>query len=309
MRKGLLCATVLGGYLLGRIKEIWVVWPDAQPPAPPTLAFAWDPAKVLSAVLPDPRIPPLFREPTGDPEEAARRHEPYVGPGMFDTCTARMRGLAARQCSGRPCDLILVGDSILEALSGGQCYYGVAQAAEEVVFQGTFAHYNTSLILARGGDQTPHTLHALGEVLPLLDAPKLFFVLLGTNNLGNNWSTAGETAAGVRAVVARLRAAFPDSRVLLHPILPRADDRVRKTIPGMGGPRQPFQATVDEANLELAAFARAAAGLELVDCSQVFPGGDGPEAWEVTADLLHPNAVGYERWLRCLNSVIGRFLA
>merc|ERR1712107_304615 len=156
-----------------------------------------------------------------------------------------------------------------------------------------------SLLLAGGGDQTPHTLYLLEQVFSVLKAPRTFFVMIGTNNIGNNWSSAESTAAGVRSIVATLRTRFPESRILLHAVLPRADDEIRMDVKANAHliSNLPWQATIDRLNNELLASAREGPpSVEFLDCGHVFPRGSGPEAFQTMPDLLHPNAEGYELW-------------
>eukprot|EP00747_Dinoflagellata_sp_TGD_P186908 gnl/TRDRNA2_/TRDRNA2_44283_c0_seq1.p1 gnl/TRDRNA2_/TRDRNA2_44283_c0~~gnl/TRDRNA2_/TRDRNA2_44283_c0_seq1.p1 ORF type:complete len:239 (+),score=28.59 gnl/TRDRNA2_/TRDRNA2_44283_c0_seq1:64-717(+) len=200
---------------------------------------------------------------------------------------------AAKQNCGGQCDIVFVGDSITEALIGQHCYYAKPQEEERAAVMKAIPHEWRTLILAGGGDQTQHTLKKLEIFLPVLNNPRIFFVMIGTNNIGfTGGFNASETSAGVRTVVTAIREAHPDAQVLLHPILPRA-----QSAPDF----RHMQATIDEANGEIQAFALAAApDVQYTDCNAVFPRGDTAEAHALMPDLLHPNAEGYRRWFACL---------
>lgn len=250
-----------------------------------------------------------YRDPTGNPKAPMRRVD--IEDGRIELCTVRMRQRVKRGCGGGPCDVVFIGDSITEALTGVQCYYLHAQLEEQLAFDLTFHHAGSSLVLASGGDQTVHTLQMLHEVAGPLLPPRVFFVMIGTNNVGNNWAMPDSAVAGVRAVVLNLRMLFPATRILLHPLLPRADDQIRPdTVHGARFlPNLPWQQTIDEVNRQLLLFvAENISGLDWVDCGHVFPRGAGQHARELMPDLLHPNFHGYAKWFDCLNPTFDRVL-
>mmetsp|Transcript_59087 Transcript_59087/g.183443 ORF Transcript_59087/g.183443 Transcript_59087/m.183443 type:complete len:232 (+) Transcript_59087:145-840(+) len=217
-------------------------------------------------------------------------------------CVAQRRGIAERNCGGGPCDIVFVGDSLLETLLGRGCFTGgrlfadSAQAYRELVV----SRHPKSMVLAGSGDETQQTLHLLDTALPVLKAPKLFVVMIGTNNVPKGG--AAGALRGIRAVVGRLHKEHPTTPVLLHTLLPRADD----------GERRFFQAHIDEVNAELPALvgvARAAgAPVELVDCSGALHR-DLPQLTEHYYDGVHLRAVGYRAWLSCLVPKLDRAVA
>lgn len=208
----------------------------------------------------------------------------------YEKCTKMTLGRAAANCGGR-CKLVLVGDSITEAVLGEWCGrpgYVFPDRREGVLE--AFPEAADALVLARAGDKTQHTLFMLDRTLPLLQDPGTFFVLIGTNNvaLGGGNSPA-ETVEGIRAVVRRLRAAHPGSEIVLHGLLPRFG----------------YQAELDAVNALLESWAsEEGTGLRLANCSSVFPRGGGPEARKLMKDLVHPSAEGYRRWYGCLRPLL-----
>ncbi|CAF1424352.1 unnamed protein product [Adineta ricciae] len=113
-----------------------------------------------------------------------------------------------------------------------------------VVFYGdslTFAWYTTgqsiwnAMYAARGalnygiaGDCTQQVLWRLrnGELDGLQQQPKLFVLMIGTNNLAGSSvcqaASADETAVGIQTIVQEVRRRLPQTKILLLGILPRA---------------------------------------------------------------------------------------
>ena len=74
--------------------------------------------------------------------------------------------------------------------------------------------------LGFGGDQTQNVLWRLenGEITGI--SPKLAIIMIGTNSAGLN---ANETADGIIAIVQKLRADLPNTKVLFLAIFPRGE--------------------------------------------------------------------------------------
>ncbi|MBN9663415.1 MAG: acetylhydrolase [Acidobacteria bacterium] len=111
-------------------------------------------------------------------------------------------------------ELILLGDSITQN-------YEKADPPDED-FQPTWRRfYNTrkALNLGFSGDTTAHVLWRLehGEVDGL--RPRAVVLLIGTNNTARGQS-AGETAQGIDAVIAKVHEKLPQSAILLLGLLP-----------------------------------------------------------------------------------------
>lgn len=220
---------------------------------------------------------------------------------VLTNCVAKKTEMAKHNCGGL-CDIVFVGDSILERLTGWLCFSNNPRFQESRrAFQDLVgARHPKSMILAGSCDETPQTLYTLDSALPAMKAPKLYFVMIGTNNIPKGGSA--NALRGIHAVVARLRAAHPGARVLLHALLPRSDD----------GPRLRFQEHIDEVNRELAAFVAAerasGAPLEFMDCTNTLsPRAQRSEDFDEL--MLHPTPKGYRAWLTCVNPVLDRALA
>jgi len=220
---------------------------------------------------------------------------------LFAKCIAERRQKAEQNCGGR-CDIIFIGDSIVEELSGRLCYSsgGRMPATAQIYRELVLSRHPKSMVLAGSSEETAQTLHMLDTALPVLRAPKVYLLMIGTNNIPKGGRA--RALRGIRAVVARLCKEHPETRVLLHTILPRSDD----------GNLHMFQRHIDELNgmlPDLVSEFRAAGSLvELVDCQGVLHR-DPPEVEEHFSDKLHLKAAGYRAWLTCLRPALDRALS
>mmetsp|Transcript_142285 Transcript_142285/g.442388 ORF Transcript_142285/g.442388 Transcript_142285/m.442388 type:complete len:301 (+) Transcript_142285:104-1006(+) len=223
------------------------------------------------------------------PDTSANRTYSIVAP-QFHQCAARFAEDTARSCGGQACDVVFVGDSITELMNGTVCYSNDHTPMRLSFFIPSpwRAH-----IIAGGGDQTQHTLGHLSRCLPRLRTPKLFVLLIGTNNIGpsGRYSTV-MTALGVKAVARALRVAHPEAKILLHAILPRYDFDALEII--------------REANRQLQGWQEP--GVQFVDCGEAFLTKNRTALRQMLPDLLHPSFLGYNEWFKCLRPTIARDL-
>ena len=194
--------------------------------------------------------------------------------------------------AGKNVQLVFVGDSITHGWenSGRQLW------EERFAPRGAFN-------IGFSGDRTEHVLWRLGvgdagkennEIAGL--KPKLFVVMIGTNNTGHRKGAPEATAAGIEQIVDRLLEQSPQSKVLLLAVFPRgerADDELRK-----------INDAVNERIAKLGDRDR----VEFLDLSDVFLDDDGTLPKSVMPDLLHPNAEGYQLWADAIEGPIARLL-
>jgi lysophospholipase L1-like esterase len=109
-------------------------------------------------------------------------------------------------------DLLFLGDSLTQGWTG----------AGKELWDKTFAPLNAANF-GIGGDKTGNVLWRLdhGEVDGL--SPKVVVLMIGVNNLWSGKNTGEEIAGGVRAIVEKLRAKLPQSKVLVLGVLPIGD--------------------------------------------------------------------------------------
>ncbi len=171
-------------------------------------------------------------------------------------------------------DLIYVGDSIVEHFN---------HQGKEV-----WDHYyagRNALNLGIGGDRTEHVLWRLdhGNIDGI--TPKLAIVMIGQNNGGHN--TGEEIGEGVTAVVQKLRAKLPATKILLLGIFQR---RERPT---------PERAVLAQAN-EIAAKLADGKNIFYKDINYLFVRPDGSIPKSLMPDFEHPSPLGHRLWAEAI---------
>jgi lysophospholipase L1-like esterase len=140
-----------------------------------------------------------------------------------------------------------------------------------------------------GGDRTQHVLWRLRNGEAEGYQPKAVVLMIGTNNTGfERDSTAPRNATpeiieGVTTIVQDLRSDFPDAKILLLAVFPRAEkDSARR-------------AQVAEVNESIAKL-HDGTHIHYLDIGAKFLDAEGNIPLDIMPDLLHPNAKGYEIW-------------
>lgn len=180
-------------------------------------------------------------------------------------------------------DLIFIGDSITEGWeTGGKDVWKKFYEPRKAMNAGI------------SGDRTQHVLWRLenGNVDKL--SPKLAVLMIGTNNFGNN--TAAEIALGIKAIVDKLRAKLPSTRVLVLGVFPRGettDDPLRvknvavnALIKDLGDGKMVHYLNINESLLNA----------------------DGSQNREIMPDLVHLAPKGYQLWADAIEPKIAELL-
>jgi lysophospholipase L1-like esterase len=182
-------------------------------------------------------------------------------------------------------DLIFIGDSITEGWVG--------DAGQEVweKFYGSRKAMNAGI----GGDRTQHVLWRLdnGNIEGI--KPKLAVVMIGTNNSGSD--TPDDIAAGVTAIVEKLRAKLPDTKILLLGIFPRGENNDNENRKVNVATNQIIQSLDDGKSVFY------------LDISDKFLNQDGTLEREIMPDLLHLSKQGYEIWAESIEPKVSELLA
>jgi lysophospholipase L1-like esterase len=180
-------------------------------------------------------------------------------------------------------DLVFIGDSITHGWEG----------AGAKVWNEYYSKRN-AVNLGIGGDQTAHVLWRLdhGNIDGI--SPKLAVVMIGTNNTGHYKAAPEETAAGVKAIVEKLRAKLPETKILLLAIFPRdpkADGELRQIN-----------------NKVNAIIAKLADGdkVSYMDLGDKMLDKDGTLTKEMMSDFLHPGDKGYRIWAEAIEPVVAK---
>ena len=187
-----------------------------------------------------------------------------------------------QQARERKIDLIYVGDSIVEHFD--------TQGKE--VWEQYYAPRN-ALNLGIGGDRTEHVLWRLdhGNIDGL--APKLAIVMIGQNNGGKN--TGEEIGAGVIAIVQKIRAKLPNTKILLLGIFQR---REKPT---------PERAVFVQAN-EIASKLADDKTIFYMDINRIYVQPDGLIPKSLMYDFEHPTPLGHRVWAEAIETKVAELM-
>jgi len=179
-------------------------------------------------------------------------------------------------------DLIYVDDSIVEHYE---------HQGKEV-----WDHYyagRKALNLGIGGDRTEHVLWRLehGNIDGI--SPKLAIVMIGQNNGGHN--TGEEIGEGVTAIVQKLRARLPATRILLLGIFQR---REKPT---------PEREVLAKAN-QIASKLADGKNVFYLDINYVFVRPDGTIPRSLMYDFEHPTPLGHRLWAEAIEPKVAELM-
>lgn len=179
--------------------------------------------------------------------------------------------------------LLLIGDSITQGWEG---------AGKEV-----WEKYYTkrhAVNLGIGGDRTQHVLWRLdhGNVDGI--HPKLAVLMIGTNNAGAN--SPKQIADGVQAIVQKLRAKLPETKILVLAIFPRGENNSNKA-----------REVNTAANEQIAKLADGE-HIFYLDIGPKFLKPDGTLTREIMPDLLHLSPQGYEIWASSTEPMVSKLM-
>jgi len=181
-------------------------------------------------------------------------------------------------------DLVFLGDSITQGWTG----------AGKQVWDRYYARRHAANF-GMDADRAQHVLWRIEQGHFERIHPKVVVLLIGTNNASHG-ETAQEIAAGVEAVVQRLREKVPESKLLLLAILP-AGER----------PDNPQRMKAAAANAVL----RTVAGGRMVrylDIGDRFVNRDGRISQDLMPDFLHLSPRGYEVWADAIEPALRELL-
>ncbi len=187
--------------------------------------------------------------------------------------------------AGRKAQLNIVGDSITEGwrLDG------------KAVWPRRYARRH-ALNLGLGGDQTGHLLWRLGHGNLTGLSPRLAVVLIGVNNAFSRAHSARDIAAGIGAVVRKLRSQLPRTQVLVLGVFPcgqTSKGRLRGKVTAIN---------------TLAAKLADGKRVHYLDIGERFLQKNGSISQEVMYDYLHLTERGYRIWARALEPSLRRLM-
>jgi len=180
-------------------------------------------------------------------------------------------------------DLVFLGDSIMqqwenEGKQAWEKYYGRRNAAN----------------FGMSGDCTQHLIWRIDN--GNLDGikPRLIVLMIGTNNCG--YDSPRQIADGVTAIVQRLRAKLPKTKILLMAIFPMGQE-----------PVNPKRTRARAAN---AIFRKIADGkmIHYLDTGDKFLDKSGAVSQELMPDFVHPTPRGYEMWAEAIEDKVAELM-
>jgi len=148
--------------------------------------------------------------------------------------------------------------------------------------------------LGFSGDQTQHVLWRLENLKWGNVQPKLSMIMIGTNNCHHH--TGEQIALGIEKIIDKLHTLFPDMKILLLAIFPRADVSQDKLN------------IIAEANKRIAEIPKTKPFVHFYDIGAEFLDENGTLPKTIMPDLLHPNAKGYEIWASAVEPKIAELL-
>ena len=138
------------------------------------------------------------------------------------------------------------------------------------------------------GDRTEHLIWRLqnGNIQRL--SPKAAVILIGTNNTGQSKRPAAETVAAIRRTLDDLSWKWPDTRIILMSVFPRAEKA-----------DNPLRKINDEINEQLKPLADGKR-IHLLDINAKFMDSEGTLNTGLLPDQLHLSPAAYEIWAEAL---------
>lgn len=215
-------------------------------------------------------------------------------------------------------DVVFYGDSITEGWMGTSFGFpnGRKEKNEEV-FKSLFTldggGKHNGVTLGISGDLTTSLLWRLqnGE-MPANLHPKVFWLLIGTNDVGNKWCSPEATLLGILRVVEEIRKQKPGTMIILNSILPRSWHRNGNVLKGKGIKKGQYLpelwTAIQDINNHLSAYSDLHENIIYFDANDVFftgtstgePSDEKSKQLRIDhnlmPDFLHPSAVGYKLW-------------
>ncbi|HEY3319238.1 MAG TPA: GDSL-type esterase/lipase family protein [Planctomycetota bacterium] len=204
-------------------------------------------------------------------------------------------------------DLVLIGDSITHTLDK----FGGAYAKLEDTWNKHFAPRN-AINLGHNGFRTEQILWCLqnGE-LDFAQSPKVFMILIGTNNSDDRHfkkvHTAAEILVGTKAIVDAIKQRHPTSKILVLRIFPRGNDSEKSAVKWSFNSSKQCIETCQKAG-ELTAKLADAKQVFWLDINHIFMRPDGTINTDLMWDLLHPSPAGAEAWAHAVEPTLAQLM-
>ena len=203
-------------------------------------------------------------------------------------------------------DLVLIGDSITQCLEDGGEWKPLNKVWEK------YYAPRKAINLGYSGQRTEDVLWRLdhGE-LDFSASPRVFMLLIGTNNTDDqHYSTvhnAEQLVAGTKAILDRIKARHPTSKILVLRVLPCGGPRDKTTYHRTYNRSEDMQAVLRDAHERMPDLADNRQVFYL-DVNAVFLNPDGTVNPALMPDLIHPNADGAEAMAAAIKPMLDKLL-
>lgn len=186
-----------------------------------------------------------------------------------------------------PIDLVFIGDSITHSWEKEN--YGLP------VWNQHYRHMN-ALNLGFGGDRTEHVLWRLQNgAIDGID-PKVAVLLIGTNNTGQRFDDADDTALAIKTILAELQQCLPQTKVLLLAILPM------KLLPDNN--HRKLNVDINRRIAKLADGKR----VFFLDMGKAYVDDKGVLNTRLMPDRLHLSTEGFQLWAKAMAPLLNRLM-
>jgi len=209
-----------------------------------------------------------------------------------------------------PLDVVLIGDSLIELWNGTMNLGARKIPAMRQVFDEFFKKAGggaiEGLALGSSADQISHLLWHLqkGILEPDTLQPKVWLILIGTNDLGFAGCSSQTTFRGIVSLVEHLSSMRPHAMFLVHGLLPRGDPKSSNKMKlGLLWP------AIQEINEKLQCFTEKHENYFYVDTGSIFLNQNRTHINpRLMKDGLHPSLAGMKIWGSILVETVQKIL-
>lgn len=184
-------------------------------------------------------------------------------------------------------DLVMIGDSLIEN------WNGTSKPAQRQLFEGLFTFKGggslEGMALGSGGDTSPNVLWHLQNGLADKLHPKVWLVLVGTNDLVSRGCSPQATVDGILQVARYLSQHGPTAAIIIHGLLPRGEGRTQAMVLGLNWNR------IQTVNQQLYDESHAA-GWYYMDTGDLFLRNATLLHSRLIGDGIHPRILGMKLW-------------
>jgi len=214
-------------------------------------------------------------------------------------------------------DLVLLGDSITERMNGRTHFPSQPQMPDNLeIFRSILTRSGggsmDALALGVSGDTSPNLLwHLENGMLPDSLNPKVWLILIGTNDLGRTLCNKEAVLKGIRQVTRTLRARRPLATLIVHGLLPRSDMSMAKPMEDENYKTGYYWEQIKWINEQLNQTCSTDVSIDCLymETVDIFldHGGERIDK-ETMTDGLHPSSKGYKQWLPLLSARVRQLL-